>query len=111
MSQSLLKRLIEAQGALINALDSRDADRIEEATRALDQTLVEMRSRDSWQETADTRESVTHALNQTTAARIRVNYLADWTRQRIDRLSELRGNVPPQTYGRGANQLRKQVYR
>lgn len=106
-----MTRLISAQGALIDALDARDAGQIEDATRALEQMLGEMRARDSWQDTRETRESVGHALKQTTAARIRVNYLSDWTRQRIDSLSELRGNIPPQTYGNGGNRLRKQAYR
>jgi hypothetical protein len=39
-----------------------------------------------------------HALRQAKAARIRVNILSDWTRQRIDQLSEIRSGAPT-SYG------------
>jgi hypothetical protein len=39
------------------------------------------------------------ALRKADAARIRVNILSDWTRQRLDRLTELRGGQPA-SYGK-----------
>jgi len=47
---------------------------------------------------AVTRDRVDHAVRQTDAARTRVNFLADRTRQRLDRLAERRGQRRPATY-------------
>jgi hypothetical protein len=98
MTAALIEQLITAQSTLIAALDTRDAVAIEQATQALGSSVAALRSQDAWRESGDMRERVSHALKQTDAARIRVNYLSDWTRQRIDSITELRGGAPAQTY-------------
>lgn len=98
MTTAHVEQLITAQAALIAALDTRDADAIETTTRALAEAAAALRAQDSWREGGALRERLGHALKQTDAARIRINYLSDWTRQRIDSIAELRGGAPAQTY-------------
>jgi BioD-like phosphotransacetylase family protein len=94
MSATALDRVVDSQAALIAALDSRDADAIFEAVDQLEAALAILRGEGVVRE--QTRDKIEHAVRQTQAARIRTNVLSDWTRQRIDRLAELRG----QTAGR-----------
>lgn len=91
MSETCVDAVISAQTALIAALDARDAGAIEAATRTLAEAVAAMRAQDSWRESSPLRAQIGHALRQSDAARIRINYLADWTRQRIDSIAELRG--------------------
>lgn len=98
MTTALIELLITAQATLIAALDTRDAEAIEQATQALGSSIAALRKQDAWRESGGMRERVGHALKQTDAARIRVNYLSDWTRQRIDGIAELRGGAPSQVY-------------
>jgi hypothetical protein len=98
MTAALIEQLITAQSTLIAALDTRDAVAIEQATQALGSSVAALRAQDAWRESGDMRERVSLALKQTDAARIRVNYLSDWTRQRIDSIAELRGGAPTQIY-------------
>lgn len=86
--RSLLDQVISRQDQLILALDERDADAIETATARLADALRALGAEGAVYDTPPQR--VDHALRQAQAARIRVNVLADWTRQRIDRLSEIR---------------------
>ncbi len=98
MTTALIEQLIAAQATLIAALDTRDAVAIEQATQALGSSVAALRGQDAWRESGDMRERVSLALKQTDAARIRINYLADWTRQRIDGIAQLRGGAPTQIY-------------
>ena len=98
MTAALIEQLITAQSTLIAALDTRDAVAIEQATQALGSSVAALRGQDAWRESGDMRERVSLALKQTDAARIRINYLADWTRQRIDGIAQLRGGAPTQIY-------------
>ncbi len=98
MTSASVEAVITAQQALIAALDGRDAAAIESATRTLAETIVTLRAQDGWRESKPVRDRLSHALKQNDAARIRINYLADWTRQRIDSIAELRGGGLQQTY-------------
>jgi hypothetical protein len=91
-----VENVIAAQAGLIAALDVGEVAAIEAATATLAQLLVAMRSSGAVANVR--REHVDHALKQTDAARTRVNYLADRTRQRLDRLAERRGSRRPPTY-------------
>lgn len=84
----LLEEVISRQEQLILALDARDPAAIETATVELADALRALGAEGAVYGTAPQR--VDHALRQAQAARIRVNVLSDWTRQRIDRLSEIR---------------------
>ncbi|MEK6638123.1 MAG: hypothetical protein AABY88_08575 [Pseudomonadota bacterium] len=110
MSASLINRLVDAQAALIIALDARNADEIEKTTRVLNNTLSEMKARGGWHDEGDAREQVGYALKQAEAAKMRVNYLSDWTRQRIDRIAELRGIPTNQTYENVGNLAKKTAF-
>lgn len=96
MSDAALDRVVDSQSALISALDSRNADAIFEAVKHLEAALAHLRGEGAVRH--QSRDKIEHAVRQTQAARIRTNVLSDWTRQRIDRLAELRG----QTAGRPA---------
>jgi hypothetical protein len=91
MNSAPLDRVISCQDALLSALDARDVGAIESASAALAKALAEARSEDSWRDCGTLRQKVDHASKQATAARIRVNCLSQWTRQKIDRLDKLRG--------------------
>lgn len=93
-----LDRLIARQQALIEALDSRDADAINCATASLAEAVEQCRQMDSWHPQPEQQRQLDHALRQSDAARIRVNVLTDWTRQRIDQLHELRSGTQASTY-------------
>lgn len=98
---SVLDHLIHCQNRLLSALDARDADAIGNATTALYHAIDGVEAEGAWTEQTTTRAQVDHALKQTEAARIRVNILTDWTRRRIARLSEMRGQTMPYTYKMG----------
>lgn len=91
-----LEHVIECQQRLIEALDARDAAALESATAHLSEALAGLRANGAVYGAEPAR--VNHAMKQAQAARIRVNVLADWTRQRIDRLAEVRRG-PTATYG------------
>lgn len=96
MTDADIESVIVAQAALIAALDAGDVIGIERATAALSRVLVAAKAGGAV--AGVTRPRVDHALKQSDAARTRVNYLADRTRQRIDRLAERRGVKRPATY-------------
>jgi hypothetical protein len=96
MTGSDIEGVITAQATLIAAIDAGDVAAIEAATAALSRMLSAVRASGAVADVS--RDRVDHALKQTEAARTRVNYLADRTRQRLDRLAEIRGNRRPATY-------------
>lgn len=89
----VLNRVVECQDEMIEALDARDAEAIERASVALAEALRALSGEGALRETDE--ETVERALLKADAARIRVNILSDWTRQRIDRLSEIRSGSSP----------------
>jgi hypothetical protein len=95
--------LIAAQSALIAALDAHDAGQIERATQMLATAVVAARNHDVWHDSAATKDAIHYAMKQSEAARIRVNSLSDWTRQRIDRIADLRGMPAKNTYANICN--------
>jgi hypothetical protein len=97
-----IESVIACQERLIAALDARDVNVLETVTVELDRALQELQARGAVHE----REGgqLDYALRQSTAARIRVNVLADWTRQKIDRISEIR-QTGSSTYAKGRKNL------
>lgn len=91
-----LEHVIDCQQRLIEALDAREVEAVEIATGALSRALAKLQSSGAVYDVSETR--LRHAMNQAAAARIRVNVLSEWTRQRIDRLAEIRSG-PSATYG------------
>ena len=103
MTAAVIDQVIAAQTALIAALDVRDAEAIEQATAALNQAIGAMRAHDVWRDGGDVRDRIGHALKQSDAARIRINTMSEWTRQRIDGIARLRGMEPTHTYSNRYN--------
>lgn len=94
--KQILEEVISCQERLIAALDARDVLALEDATAELETALGSLKASGAVYKAAGAR--LDFALRQSGAARIRVNVLADWTRQRIDQVTEIRsGEVP--TFG------------
>lgn len=79
--------VLDCQARLIAALDASNADAIQSASAALSEAMENLRLHRG----SIDRSLLELGLKQTEAARIRVKYLTAWNRQKIDRLSELRG--------------------
>lgn len=92
-----LEHVIDCQQRLIEALDARDAAALERATVDLSDALSVLKANGAVYDVEPARLGL--AMKQAQAARIRVNVLSDWTRQRIDRLAEVRSG-PSATYGK-----------
>jgi hypothetical protein len=90
----MIDEIVERQAALITALDAGDADAILSASAGLVEKLGALRTRS----TTINPEKIQYALKQAHAAAIRVNYLAHFTRQKLDRLAQHRGQKPGLTY-------------
>ncbi len=100
MADSLMGEVMACQHALIVALDSRDAAAIEAASAALADCVARVRAKSAWHDGGVLRGQINHALKQSDAAAMRVNYLKNWTRQRLDGLASLRGQDPSGLYSR-----------
>ena len=94
MTNDAMAKMIACQDELLAALDVLDVARIEAATVAL---AAATRSITLASAQAN-RPSIDHALKQADAARIRINCLSAWNRQKIDQLAELRGAPPAGPY-------------
>ena len=92
-----LDALIASQSALIAALDSNDVSAIEQATKQVASIIEAVREAELTPSTAKA-DDLDYALKQSHAARIRVNCLSQWTRQKIDRLDQIRGLKSAATY-------------
>ncbi len=79
------------QAELIAALDAQDATAITQATEALAAAVSLAKNAPPAPVERMLRETISEALQQANGAAIRTNYLLHWTRQKIARISELRG--------------------
>jgi hypothetical protein len=91
MNTDDLDSIIKRQSDLIAALDAQDASAITHATEALAAAMTLSKSRPLQRGFEPPTERVTKALQQAKSASIRINYLLNWTRQRIGKIAELRG--------------------
>jgi regulation of enolase protein 1 (concanavalin A-like superfamily) len=89
---SALEEVLLAQDKLLAALDARDVAAIEQASQALAEAVVRAKSSDWGAAPQEAQAHLDHGLRQNEAARVRINCLSDWNRQKIDRLAELRGS-------------------
>jgi hypothetical protein len=99
----LFADLIAAQTHLIEALDARLPDDIVAASANLADSVAKLKARAAEPIGTNSTAMIEHAIKQTDAARMRVNILSDWNRQRIDKLAELRGGKPRLAYTRDAH--------
>lgn len=93
MSDRAMDAVIAAQAQLIEALDRSDVGAVENATRALQDALTALRADSAWNLRPSRRDQADFALRQCDAARMRVNYLGNATRERQRGLAALRGDV------------------
>jgi hypothetical protein len=95
MTALSLSDMVATQDELLSALDAMDVERIARATAVLAAACQALKD----DAIPPGKEQLAHALKQSEAARIRVNCLLAWNRQKIDRLAELRGANRPAGYG------------
>lgn len=105
MSFETLGRLQTAHEELIGALDSNDVEAIEQRVEELRTAIAAVRSQGGWRETSQAKECAERIARLGEAARIRVNFLTDLTRQRIQMLSIARGEACGVAYGRPGRQI------
>jgi hypothetical protein len=97
MQLAILDALATSHEALIRALDGDDLAGIERATAGLVEAVHEARRHD-WHGTPDLKERLLSLAALAQAAQIRVNFLTDMLRRRIDAAAALRGAQPQITY-------------
>ena len=98
MSLPILDRLASCHEALIRALDGNDLEAIETATLALADAVASARARQEWAGTPEIRERLLSLAALAQAAQIRVNFLTDTIRRRVNAMAALRGAEPAMTY-------------
>ena len=101
MNASSIDLIVARQAELIAALGSQDATAITQATEALAAAIALAKNQPMQNEDTELPERLSAAIQQSNAAAIQVNYLMNWTRQRIGRIAALRGQTPagyPITY-------------
>ena len=103
MSEAAIDRLLVSSRALIAALDTHDIDAIEAALKDFGDSVEGLRSPGGWDDSPALAARLAEAMTLADAARARVRYMADRTRQRIDLLAMAAGrfDCTPATYGRG----------
>ena len=97
MQLAILDTLARSHEALIRALDGDDLGEIEQATASLAEAVHEARRHD-WHSTPDLKERLLSLAALAQAAQIRVNFLTDMIRRRVDAAAALRGAQPQITY-------------
>ena len=97
MQLALLDSLATSHEALIRALDGDDLAAIERGTAALAEAVHEARKHD-WHGAPDLKERLLSLAALAQAAQIRVNFLTDMIRRRVDAAAALRGAQPVALY-------------
>ena len=98
MQLAILDALATSHEALIRALDGDDLAEIERATAALAEAVHETRHHDGWRATPGLKERLLSLAALAQAAQIRVNFLTDMIRRRVDAAAALRGAQPAAVY-------------
>ena len=91
MNVDHLDRIVARQSELIAALDAQDATAITAATESLAAAISLAKNDVSQFDKRASAERVAQALQSANSASIRINTLMHWTRQRIGKIAELRG--------------------
>lgn len=86
-----LTRLEALSRALIAALDGQDVVAIEAAVADFRGAVEEVRAAGGWRDNPEIIDQVASIFALTDAARVRVNFLTDMNRQRLDALNAARG--------------------
>ena len=104
MSLETLDRLETAHERLIGALDLNDAEVIEKRVEELRLAIAAVRTQGGWRDSEQVQECAERIRRLGEAARIRVNFLTDITRQRMQMLARARGEACGGAYGRPRRQ-------
>lgn len=100
MTLDSLGRLQAAHEDLIRALDGQDVEGIEARVEVLRAAIADVRGQGGWRETPALKERARHIAQLGEAARVRVNFLTDLTRQRLELLAATRGQGHGAVYER-----------
>ena len=100
MSVASLDRLELCQEALIRALDANEIEAVESAVGDLYEAVNEVRAAGAWRRDESLKARAKRVLALIEAARIRVNFLTDRNRERLEQLAALRGRVHAGVYSR-----------
>lgn len=100
MSLDALGGLEAAHEKLISALDSSDIEAIEERLEEMRRAVGAVRALGGWRESPQLQERARRIVQLSEAARIRVNFLTDMTRQHLQMLAAARGQVINCAYAR-----------
>ena len=92
-----LERIERCQAALLDALESGDIRAIEAGVATLRASLDEAPA--EWSRTRETKALAERVATLAEGAQMRVNFLTDMVRRRLERLSVARGRGPCATYG------------
>jgi hypothetical protein len=98
MSLIVLDRLASCHEALIRALDGNDLNAIESATLALADAVASARAQQDWASTPVVKERLLSLAALAQAAQIRVNFLTDTIRRRVNAMAALKGSELAMTY-------------
>lgn len=100
MEQDTLASLETAHEGLIEALDANDIDAIEQRVDELRAAIAHVRSQGAWRECPRLKERAQRIVKLGEAARLRVNFLTDMNRRRIQTLTAARGEPAAAVYAR-----------
>ncbi|MDP8913904.1 MAG: hypothetical protein M3N39_10060 [Pseudomonadota bacterium] len=98
MSLNALERLEEAHEELIGALDANDVESIELRVEELRSAISAVRAMGGWRDSPELKNRAKRISQLGEAARIRVNFLTDMTRQRLQMVAAARGEVSGSLY-------------
>ena len=97
MSLASLDRLAACHEALIHALDGNDLGALDEACRGLAGAVAAARAEQDLGSSPELKERLLNLSALAHAAQVRVNFLTDRIRRRIDAVAAMRGE-PAMTY-------------
>jgi hypothetical protein len=100
---SAIESIIDIQAGLMDAIDSRDVGRIEQATKDLARAIGQVRYRGPIVGGEQLRADLGYALKQTEALRTRVNFMALRNREKMEKLDQMRGAAMPHVYANRRN--------
>ena len=97
-SMSDIETIIKLQADLMAALDAGDVGRIEQTTKQLANAVEMTRSRQAVVAGGRLKTHIEHGLKQTEALKARVNFMTLRNREKMERLSEMRGLTASHVY-------------
>lgn len=104
MIPAALERFERAQSDLIAALDSRDVAALEASVATFGKAVEDIRALGGWRDHPRIADQVRRCQSLAAAAGIRVNFLTDANRQRIEALATARGDIAGGAYRRDGSQ-------